>query len=193
MMFCMVSVITAQKIASGRVIDENNGEPIIGVAVMEYGTTNGTTNNKDSNADLPDKADCGSNEHKQGEDGGEFEDTNHREGCNLEHQERQDMRTGYNTSSGSPVNHSHDLDNCSSCPSEGDSSISSSSGPHHESSSSTSDSEDASQQSDGRDNSTCTSEKNDSNFPKDLPNELGGSTFIVGGWINEKTVCRPAR
>ena len=27
----------------------------------------------------------------------------------------------------------------------------------------------------------------------DLPNELGGSTFIVGGWINEKTVCRPAR
>lgn len=27
----------------------------------------------------------------------------------------------------------------------------------------------------------------------DLPNELGGSTFIVGGWINEKTVCRPAK
>ena len=27
----------------------------------------------------------------------------------------------------------------------------------------------------------------------DLPNELGGSTFIVGGWINEKTVCRPSR
>ncbi len=27
----------------------------------------------------------------------------------------------------------------------------------------------------------------------DLPNELGGTTFIVGGWINEKTVCRPAK
>jgi len=27
----------------------------------------------------------------------------------------------------------------------------------------------------------------------DLPNELGGSTYIVGGWINEKTVCRPAK
>lgn len=136
-------------------------------------TTNSTTNNNDSNADLPDKADCGSNEHKQGENGGEFEDMNHREGCNLENQQRQDMCTGYNTSSGSPVNHRHDLDNCSSCPSEGDSSISSSSGPHHESSSSTSDSEDASQQSDGRDNSTCTSEKNDSIFPKELPKELG--------------------
>lgn len=27
----------------------------------------------------------------------------------------------------------------------------------------------------------------------DLPNELGGATFIVGGWINERTTCRPAR
>ena len=27
----------------------------------------------------------------------------------------------------------------------------------------------------------------------DLPNELGGPTYIVGGWINEKTTCRPAR
>ena len=27
----------------------------------------------------------------------------------------------------------------------------------------------------------------------DLPNELGGATFVVGGWINEKTVCRPAK
>ena len=27
----------------------------------------------------------------------------------------------------------------------------------------------------------------------DLPNELGGASFIVGGWINEKTVCRPAK
>lgn len=27
----------------------------------------------------------------------------------------------------------------------------------------------------------------------DLPNEFSGSTFIVGGWINEKTTCRPAR
>ena len=27
----------------------------------------------------------------------------------------------------------------------------------------------------------------------DLPNELGGATFIVGGWINEKTTCRPAK
>ena len=27
----------------------------------------------------------------------------------------------------------------------------------------------------------------------DLPNELGGPTFVVGGWINEKTVCRPAK
>lgn len=27
----------------------------------------------------------------------------------------------------------------------------------------------------------------------DLPNELGGEFFIVGGWINERTVCRPAK
>ena len=27
----------------------------------------------------------------------------------------------------------------------------------------------------------------------DLPGELGGSTYIVGGWINEKTLCRPAK
>jgi len=27
----------------------------------------------------------------------------------------------------------------------------------------------------------------------DLPNELGGSTYIVGGWINERTLCRPAK
>ncbi len=27
----------------------------------------------------------------------------------------------------------------------------------------------------------------------DLPNELGGATYIVGGWINERTTCRPAR
>jgi len=27
----------------------------------------------------------------------------------------------------------------------------------------------------------------------DLPNEFGGGTFVVGGWINEKTTCRPAR
>lgn len=147
-----------------------------------HAASNITTDNKDSDADLPDKADCGSNEentcqkHKQGEDGEQFEDMNHREGCNLEHRKRQDACTGYNTSSGSPGNHSHDLDNCSSCPSEGDSSISSSSGPHNESSSSTSDSEDASQQSDGRDNSTCTNEKNDSIFPKDLPKELGSQS-----------------
>jgi hypothetical protein len=140
--------------------------------------TNNNTN-KDSSADLCDKAHCDSNEentcqnHKQGVDRGQFEDMNHRESCNLEHRERQDVCTGYNTSSGSPINHSHDLDNCSSCPSEGDSSISSSSGPHNESSSSMSDSEDASQQSDGRDNSTSTNEKNDDIFPQDLPKELG--------------------
>ena len=27
----------------------------------------------------------------------------------------------------------------------------------------------------------------------DLPNEFDGGTFIVGGWINERTVCRPAK
>ncbi|MBR1426456.1 MAG: tetratricopeptide repeat protein [Paludibacteraceae bacterium] len=27
----------------------------------------------------------------------------------------------------------------------------------------------------------------------DLPNEFGGTTFIVGGWINESTICRPAK
>ena len=26
----------------------------------------------------------------------------------------------------------------------------------------------------------------------DLPNEFGEGTFIVGGWINERTVCRAA-
>lgn len=27
----------------------------------------------------------------------------------------------------------------------------------------------------------------------DLPNEFNGGTFVVGGWINEKTVCRAAK
>lgn len=27
----------------------------------------------------------------------------------------------------------------------------------------------------------------------DLPNELGGEAFIIGGWINERTICRPAK
>lgn len=27
----------------------------------------------------------------------------------------------------------------------------------------------------------------------DLPGEFGGATFTVGGWINESTVCRPAK
>ena len=27
----------------------------------------------------------------------------------------------------------------------------------------------------------------------DLPNEFGGGSFIVGGWINERTVCRAAK
>ena len=27
----------------------------------------------------------------------------------------------------------------------------------------------------------------------DLPNEFGGGTFTVGGWINETTTCRPAK
>ncbi|KAJ4795698.1 Stress response protein nst1 [Rhynchospora pubera] len=141
-------------------------------------TNSSTTSNKDFKVDVSDKTDCCSNEentcqkHKQGETERQFGDMNHREGSDLELQGRQDMCTGYNTSNGSPVNHSRDLDNCSSCPSEGDSSLSSSSGPHNESSSSTSDSEDASQQSDGRDISTCTSEKNASIFPKDMPKEV---------------------
>lgn len=27
----------------------------------------------------------------------------------------------------------------------------------------------------------------------DLPNEFGGGTFIVGGWIGERTICRPQK
>ena len=27
----------------------------------------------------------------------------------------------------------------------------------------------------------------------DLPNEFGNGTYVVGGWINERTTCRPAR
>ena len=27
----------------------------------------------------------------------------------------------------------------------------------------------------------------------DLPNEFSAPTFLVGGWINERTSCRPAR
>ena len=27
----------------------------------------------------------------------------------------------------------------------------------------------------------------------DLPNEFSGGSFIVGGWINERTICRPAK
>ncbi|KAJ3674085.1 hypothetical protein LUZ60_006077 [Juncus effusus] len=65
-----------------------------------------------------------------------------------------------NGSNGSLIN--NDLDNCSSCLSEGDSSTTSiSSGPHNESSSSTSDSEDASQQ----------SEKSETTFQKDPSKE----------------------
>ncbi|MBE6339942.1 MAG: TonB-dependent receptor [Bacteroidales bacterium] len=51
-MFCMVSVIVAQSTATGRVTDSNSGEPIIGVAVMEKGTTNGTATDYDGRFSL---------------------------------------------------------------------------------------------------------------------------------------------
>lgn len=48
----MVSVIVAQSTATGRVTDSNSGEPIIGVAVMEKGTTNGTATDYDGRFSL---------------------------------------------------------------------------------------------------------------------------------------------
>lgn len=51
-MFCLVSGLMAQSVVNGRVTGANDGEPIVGVAVMEKGTTNGTVTDYDGRFSL---------------------------------------------------------------------------------------------------------------------------------------------